>query len=133
MANLFSQRAGEAVRVPRKTTIQPRGPLAHNRLTAFSARAERDGKQRGRDQLMAKVLCVLYDDPVDGYPPAYARYDIPKIERSHDGQSAPTPESIGFRPGELLGSVSGELGLRDFLEGLGHELIVTSDKDGPDS
>ena len=82
---------------------------------------------------MAKVLCVLYDDPVDGYPPAYARDDIPKIERYHDGQSAPTPDAIGFTPGELLGSVSGELGLRELLQGLGHELIVTSDKDGPDS
>ena len=82
---------------------------------------------------MAKVLCVLYDDPVDGYPPAYARDDIPKVERYHDGQSAPTPDAIGFTPGELLGSVSGELGLRELLQGLGHELIVTSDKDGPDS
>ena len=36
-------------------------------------------------------------------------------------------------PGELLGSVSGELGLRKFLEDRGHTLIVTSDKDGPDS
>ncbi len=82
---------------------------------------------------MAKVLCVLYDDPVDGYPPAYARDSIPKIESYHGGQSAPTPEGLGFTPGELLGCVSGELGLRDFLEGLGHELLVTSDKDGPDS
>jgi len=82
---------------------------------------------------MAKVLCVLYDDPVDGYPPAYARDSVPKIESYHDGQSAPTPEGLGFTPGELLGCVSGELGLRDFLEGLGHELVVTSDKDGPDS
>jgi formate dehydrogenase len=82
---------------------------------------------------MAKVLCVLYDDPVDGYPPAYARDDVPKIERYNDGQSAPTPRAIDFTPGELLGSVSGELGLRSFLEGLGHELVVTSDKEGPDS
>ncbi len=82
---------------------------------------------------MATVLCVLYDDPVDGYPPAYARDDVPAIERYHDGQSAPTPEAIGFKPGELLGSVSGELGLREFLEARGHRLIVTTDKDGPDS
>jgi formate dehydrogenase len=82
---------------------------------------------------MANVLCVLYDDPVDGYPPAYARDQIPTIERYNDGQSAPTPEAIGFKPGELLGCVSGELGLREFLESRGHRLIVTSDKDGPDS
>jgi formate dehydrogenase len=78
---------------------------------------------------MAKILCVLYDDPVDGYPPAYPRDDIPKIERYPDGQSTPTPESIDFTPGELLGCVSGELGLRKFLEDAGHELVVTSDKD----
>jgi formate dehydrogenase len=82
---------------------------------------------------MATVLCVLYDDPVDGYPPSYARGGIPTIERYPDGQTTPTPEAIDFTPGELLGSVSGELGLRAFLEERGHELIVTSDKDGPDS
>jgi formate dehydrogenase len=82
---------------------------------------------------MANVLCVLYDDPVDGYPPTYARDGIPTIERYPDGQTTPTPEGIDFTPGELLGSVSGELGLRGFLEGLGHRFVVTSDKDGPDS
>jgi formate dehydrogenase len=82
---------------------------------------------------MAKVLCVLYADPVAGYPPRYARDDIPRIDRYPDGQSAPTPQRIDFTPGELLGSVSGELGLREFLEGAGHSLVVTSDKDGPDS
>ena len=82
---------------------------------------------------MATVLCVLYDDPVDGYPPVYARDDIPAIERYYDGQTTPTPERIDFTPGELLGSVSGDLGLRKFLEEREHRLVVTSDKDGPDS
>src|SRR5271154_1775097 len=82
---------------------------------------------------MAKIICVLYDDPIDGIPKSYARDDLPKLERYPDGQSLPTPEKIDFRPGELLGSVSGELGLRKYLESQGHELIVTSDKDGPDS
>jgi formate dehydrogenase len=82
---------------------------------------------------MATVLCVLYDDPVDGYPPAYARDDVPRIEQYPGGQTTPTPSGLDFTPGELVGSVSGELGLRGFLEELGHELVVTSDKDGPDS
>jgi formate dehydrogenase len=82
---------------------------------------------------VATVLCVLYDDPADGYPPSYAREGIPKIERYPGGQTTPTPEQIDFTPGELLGSVSGALGLRRFLEERGHRLIVTSDKDGPDS
>ena len=59
---------------------------------------------------MAKVLCVLYEDPVDGYPRSYARDAIPRIERYSDGQTTPTPERIDFEPG-----------------------VVTSDKDGPDS
>lgn len=82
---------------------------------------------------MAKVLCVLYDDPVDGYPKSYARDDVPKLDRYPDGQTLPTPSAIDFKPGELLGSVSGELGLRKFLEDQGHTLVVASDKDGPDS
>jgi formate dehydrogenase len=82
---------------------------------------------------MATVLCVLYDDPVEGYPPAYAREGIPTIARYPDGQTTPTPERTDFTPGELLGSVSGGLGLKAFLEERGHELVVTSDKDGPDS
>jgi formate dehydrogenase len=82
---------------------------------------------------MAKVVAVLYPDPVDGYPPKYARDDIPKITHYPDGQTTPTPSAIDFKPGELLGSVSGELGLRKFLEKAGHTLVVTSDKEGPNS
>jgi len=82
----------------------------------------------------AKVVCVLYDDPVTGYPPQYVRDDIPVIKGYNDGQTAPTPTSEpNFRPGALLGCVSGELGLRKFLEDRGHEFVVTSSKDGPDS
>jgi formate dehydrogenase len=80
---------------------------------------------------MAKVLCVLYDDPVEGFPKSYARDGIPKIDKYPGGQTAPTPKAIDFTPGSLLGSVTGELGLRKFLEAGGHKLVVTSDKDGP--
>jgi formate dehydrogenase len=82
---------------------------------------------------MAKVLCVLYDDPVDGYPSSYARDDIPAIDHYPGGLTTPTPSAIDFTPGQLLGSVSGELGLRRFLEDAGHTLVVTSDKEGADS
>jgi formate dehydrogenase len=80
-----------------------------------------------------KIVCVLYDDPVDGYPKSYPRDDLPKIEGYPDGQTLPTPSAIDFQPGALLGSVSGELGLRKFLEDAGHQLVVTEDKDGADS
>jgi formate dehydrogenase len=82
---------------------------------------------------MAKIVCVLYDDPVDGHPTSYARDDIPTLEQYPGGQTMPTPKAVDFSPGELLGSVSGELGLRPFLEEQGHTLVVTSDKDGPHS
>jgi formate dehydrogenase len=82
---------------------------------------------------MAKVLCVLYDDPIEGHPTSYPRKDIPTIAAYPSGQSAPTPSAVDFVPGELLGSVSGELGLRSFLERAGHALVVTADKDGSDS
>lgn len=80
-----------------------------------------------------KIIAVLYDDSVKGYPKTYARDSIPKIERYPDGQTVPNPKKVDFKPGQLLGSVSGELGLRTFLEGLGHTLVVTSDKDGANS
>ncbi|MCW5238969.1 NAD-dependent formate dehydrogenase [Verminephrobacter eiseniae] len=82
---------------------------------------------------MAKIVCVLYDDPVTGYPKSYARDSLPKLERYPDGQTLPTPKAIDFQPGTLLGSVSGELGLRKYLESNGHKLVVTSSKDGADS
>lgn len=82
---------------------------------------------------MTRVLCVLYDDPVDGYPKSYARDNIPALSRYPDGQSLPSPKAIDFTPGALLGSVSGELGLRKYLEANKHTLVVTSDKDGANS
>lgn len=82
---------------------------------------------------MAKIICVLYDDPITGYPTTYPRDDIPQLKEYPDGMALPTPKHIDFRPGELLGSVTGELGLRKFLEDQGHTLVITSDKDGPNS
>ena len=82
---------------------------------------------------MAKVVCVLYPDPVEGSPRTYARDGVPDIARYPSGQTTPTPSSIDFTPGQLLGSVSGALGLRSFLEASGHTFVVTSDKDGPES
>ena len=40
---------------------------------------------------MAKILCVLYDDPETGYPQSYARDDVPAIERYPGGQTLPRP------------------------------------------
>ena len=46
------------------------------------------------------------------------RWDVPTFPKGRDFT------------GELLGCVSGELGLRKYLEGNGHEFVVTSSKDG---
>jgi formate dehydrogenase len=122
------RKAGAALRSHRlrpQRLLAADTPRLHRASDRISVRTERIA--------MAKILCVLYADPVDGMPERYARDDIPQITKYPDGQTAPTPSAIDFKPGELLGSVSGELGLRSFLEAQGHILVVTSDKDGPDS
>ena len=77
-----------------------------------------------------KILCILYDDPKGGMPSSYPLNELPILENYPDGMSLPTPKGRDFTPGELLGCVSGELGLRKYLEDGGHTLVVTSDKDG---
>ena len=77
-----------------------------------------------------KILCVLYDDPKNGMPDQYPLKQLPIIEKYPDGMTLPCPKGRDFHPGELLGCVSGELGLRKFLEAEGHTLVVTADKDG---
>merc|ERR1719150_2568246 len=87
---------------------------------AISARQQRH---------FAKVVCVLYDDPMGGYPKSYPRdgKDIPQVTHYPDqygkpGQTVPSPKgSRDGLTGTLLGSVSGELGIRKFLEDQGHE------------
>ena len=66
---------------------------------------------------MATVLCVLYADPVDGYPPRTRVTTSRTSSATSTGKTTPTPEEIDFTPGELLGSVSGELGLRTLSRG----------------
>jgi formate dehydrogenase len=79
---------------------------------------------------VATILCLLYSDPAGGHPLTYAREAIPHIEMNADGRTTPSPTAIDFTPGELLGDVTGALGLRKFLAEGGHSLIVLSDQDG---
>ena len=65
---------------------------------------------------MAKILCVLYPIRWTGTRKSYARTDLPVLDRYPNGQPLPSPSAVGFTPGQLLGSVSGELGLREYLE-----------------
>ena len=78
---------------------------------------------------MARVLCVLYDDPKQGHPLAYARDSIPRIELYADGRTTPSPTAIDFTPGELVGDVTGALGLRRFLAARGHSVTILSGQD----
>ncbi len=52
---------------------------------------------------MAKVLCVLYDDPVDGYPHAYARDGIPQSSATPTARALPTPEGHRLHAGRAAG------------------------------
>jgi formate dehydrogenase len=70
----------------------------------------------------------------------YTRSDLPRVTHyptqtaGDTPQTAPSPHSYPYENQvKLLGSVSGELGLRPYLEKLGHEYVVTSSKDGPDA
>ena len=77
-----------------------------------------------------KILCILYDDPKGRNAfKLSALKELPKLRKIPDGMTLPSPKGRDFTPGELLGCVSGELGLRKFLEDRGHTLVVTSDKD----
>jgi hypothetical protein len=59
-----------------------------------------------------------------GYPKSYARDDIPVITHYANGQTTSTPQSIDFVPGQQLGSVSGGLGLRQYLQSVGHTFVI---------
>ena len=83
---------------------------------------------------MAKVLCVLYDDPVDGYPqdlcPRRHPQDRP-LSRRPDRARRRAPSTSSRASCSAASPASS--GLRKFLEKAGHTLVVTSDKDGPNS
>ena len=73
-------------------------------------------------------MCIR--DRKGGMPKSYPLSELPKLEKYPDGMTLPSPKGRDYKPGQLLGCVSGELGLRKFLESNGHELIVTNSKDG---
>ncbi len=82
---------------------------------------------------MATVLCVLYPDPANGYPTTYARDTLPQLQGYPGGQTLPTP--VGHR---LHSRHPARQRLRRAGSALlpgepGHTLIVTDDKEGPDS
>ena len=84
---------------------------------------------------MAKVLCVLYEDPVDGYPTTYAGTASPVIYRlSRRPDDPDVPSAVDLTPGGTarLGVGAGSGSVRTW-RGAGTPSSVTSDKEGPDS
>src|SRR5258708_27726279 len=78
-----------------------------------------------------KFLLVTYPDSESGHPTKYVRDSIPEIKSYPGGVTTPTPEAISFKPGELLGEETGAFGIKSWLESLGHQVVVTKDKGGP--
>jgi len=76
---------------------------------------------------VAKVVCCCTKTPSTGIQGLPARRNPPDRELSW-GPDRSLARCHRFHSGHLLGSVSGELGLRPYLEGLGHTFVVTSDK-----
>ena len=55
---------------------------------------------------MAKILCVLYADPVEGYPKAYARDDLPTVDDS-EARGAEIADAVtNFRGDRREGEVT---------------------------
>ncbi len=90
------------------------------------------------------ILAVLYPDATSNNRTKRALGDLPHINYyplipgrddpyNPKVSSAPTPNhGSHIKLGQMLGSVSGELGLRKYVESKGYDLIVTDSKDGPD-
>ena len=82
---------------------------------------------------MAKVVCVLYDDPVDGYPKTMPATTSPRSITIPTARPLPTPKRSTSSRASCSAASPASSGLRKFLEKAGHTLVVTSDKDGPNS
>ncbi|MEU6578693.1 hypothetical protein [Streptomyces sp. NPDC046805] len=66
------------------------------------------------------MLGVLYPDLQAGCPPPYVRDGVPAAQFTASPTGPQPHVPLGFTPGELIGCVSGELGLRDYLGSNGH-------------
>ena len=87
-----------------------------------------------KEHKMAKVLCVLYDDPVDGYPTSLCARRHPE-DRALSGR----PDAAHAEGDRLSSRAScsaacpASWACANSSKSNGHTLVVTSDKDGPDS
>jgi hypothetical protein len=94
-------------------------PSAHSSLLIFEHPSRKQSRCGGKGRKRwRKSYAPSTTIPLTVIPNPIRGMAFRKSTVITGGQSAPTPKHIDFKPGELLGSVSGELGLRKFLEGL---------------
>ena len=83
---------------------------------------------------MATVLCVLYDDPVDGYPlGVLARRHPGRSSATSTGRTTPSPRRSTSLPAACSGASPASSACGASSRRTGTRFIVTSDKDGADS
>ena len=68
---------------------------------------------------MAKVLCVLYDDPVDGYPKSYPRDGLPVLDELPGRPDAPDARGDRLHPGRTARQRLGRARAAEIPGGLG--------------
>jgi formate dehydrogenase len=82
---------------------------------------------------MAKILCVLYDDPVDGYSAVIRARRDPEnrtLSRRPDRRHSQSDRLCSRNPARQC---VGRTGLAKIPRGFGHTFVVTRDKEGPNS
>jgi formate dehydrogenase len=60
---------------------------------------------------MAKIVCALGDDPIDGPPKSDSRDDLPGSDRHPGGQTVPAPGSESPSGGKSIFDPPLELGM----------------------
>jgi hypothetical protein len=63
------------------------------RIPIKHSEKEDSSNKHKMEEPMAKILCVLYGDPVDGYPKVYPRDSLPSLTSYPDGQTLPSPKN----------------------------------------
>ena len=80
---------------------------------------------------MAKVVCVLYDDPVDGYPKTLRPRRHPQARRAiPTGRRCRRRRRSTSRRANCSARSRASSGCGSTSRANGHTLVVTSDKDG---
>ncbi len=108
-------------------------PIDTNALTWGYASADSEITPPTRSEAHGQGAVRALRRPGRRLPATYARDGIPQLTGYPDGQTLPSPQASTSPPASCSAASRASSGLRRFLEARGHKLVVTSDKDGPDS